>query len=245
MQDGEWFINWFNSPYYHILYKDRDLKEAENFIDNLISFLKPPPGSKMLDLACGKGRHSIYLNKKGFDVTGIDLSNESIQYASEFENGRLSFFVHDMRRVLRINDFDYVFNLFTSFGYFDKEKDNTAVITAAATALRKEGVIVIDFMNVTKTLSGLTGTETKTVDSIDFHIKRYVAGGFLVKDIQFTDQGKAYSFREKVKVITLDDFEQYFKKAGLTIKYLFGDYQLNIFDPEKSDRLILVGTHSI
>ncbi len=244
MQDNDWFINWFNSPYYHILYKDRDLKEAEGFIDNLVTFLKPLPDSKILDIACGKGRHSIYLNKKGFDVTGIDLSTESIQYASQYENERLSFFVHDMRRVLRTNDFDYVFNLFTSFGYFEKEKDNKDVIHAAATALRKNGILVIDFMNVTKTILNLKTSETKTIDGIDFQIKRYVADNFLIKDIYFSDQGKEFNFRERVKIVTLDDFNTYFKRAGITIKHLFGDYQLNIFDPEKSDRLILIGENS-
>ena len=60
----EWFKNWFNSPYYHILYKERDSYEAEYFIDNLIIYLKIAENSKIIDIACGKGRHSIYLEQK-------------------------------------------------------------------------------------------------------------------------------------------------------------------------------------
>lgn len=239
--DSAWFVDWFNSPYYHILYKDRDEKEAETFIDKLLDFLKPAPGSKVLDLACGKGRHSLFLNKKGLDVTGVDLSTESIAHASQYENETLTFFVHDMRRVLRVNDFDYVFNLFTSFGYFEKEKDNQDVVLAAATALRKTGTLVIDFMNIEKILHCLKGEEIKTVDEIEFHIRRFTKDKFLVKEIRFTDKGKDYHFREKVKMVSLEDFKSYFEKAGLTIKHLFGDYHLNIFDPLNSDRLILVG----
>ena len=67
-QDMNWFKNWFNSPYYHILYKNRDIKEAELFIDNLINKLKLKKTSKLIDIACGKGRHACYFNKKGFDV---------------------------------------------------------------------------------------------------------------------------------------------------------------------------------
>ena len=63
MTEKEWFEEWFDSPYYHMLYKNRDSKEAENFLNNLISGLPMQPGSKVLDVACGKGRHSIFLNK--------------------------------------------------------------------------------------------------------------------------------------------------------------------------------------
>src|SRR6476620_1008681 len=106
----KWFQNWFNSPYYHILYKQRDDEEAELFIDNLCSFLKPAREARMLDIACGRGRHAIYLNKKGYDVTGIDLSISSIKFAQQHENPKLHFAVHDMRHLFYINYFDFAFN---------------------------------------------------------------------------------------------------------------------------------------
>src|SRR5439155_8599597 len=118
------FESWFNSPYYHVLYKERNEKEAHSFLDMLIHFLRPMPGAKILDVACGKGRHSLYLNQKGFNVTGFDLSPENIDYDLQFQNDTLSFFRHDMREIFRVNHFDYVFNLFSSFGYFKEESDN-------------------------------------------------------------------------------------------------------------------------
>ena len=81
-----WFEDWFNTPYYHILYKDRDYKEAENFISNLTKELKLPTDSSIIDLACGKGRHSVFLNQLGFEVLGVDLSEESILHNKQFEN---------------------------------------------------------------------------------------------------------------------------------------------------------------
>src|SRR5687768_8108297 len=82
----EWYETWFDSPYYHILYSHRDNLEASNFLNNLISFVKPSRGARILDVACGKGRHSIYLNDQGFDVTGFDLSEQSIEHNKPYEN---------------------------------------------------------------------------------------------------------------------------------------------------------------
>ena len=84
-------MNWFNSSYYHILYKNRDYNEAEHFINNLIIKLNLKKNSKILDLACGSGRHSIYLNKKGMNVKGYDNSENNIKKAKKFENSSLSF----------------------------------------------------------------------------------------------------------------------------------------------------------
>src|SRR3989344_5362829 len=123
----EWFECWFDSPYYHVLYKNRDFTEAELFIDNLVQLIKPSKSNRILDLACGKGRHAIYLNKKGFDVTGIDLSEKSIECAKISGNETLHFYTHDMRKLFRSNYFDIVLNLFTSFGYFEQEREDNAV----------------------------------------------------------------------------------------------------------------------
>lgn len=97
MVNATWFKDWFNSHYYHQLYFNRDEQEAGAFIDRLITHLKPPANSLMLDVACGKGRHSIHLAKMGFDVTGIDLSEDSITDALQYQTDKLHFFRHDMR----------------------------------------------------------------------------------------------------------------------------------------------------
>src|SRR3954468_23981143 len=169
-----WFESWFDSPYYHILYKDRDKEEAELFIDNLIHFLHPEKNAQFLDLACGKGRHAVYLNKKGFPTIGIDLSPESIAYASQFENEDLQFYVQDMRKPFRINYFDYVLNLFTSFGYFEQERDDMATIDAVYEALQPKGIFVLDFLNVQKIVSCMIPEETQVVEGITFHISRSI-----------------------------------------------------------------------
>ena len=119
MIEKDWFESWFDSPYYHLLYSNRDEREADLFIKNLINYINPSTKSKILDLACGKGRHSKVLADLGFDVTGIDLSENSIVSAKKMENESLHFYTHDMRFPFRANYFDYTFNFFTSFGYFN------------------------------------------------------------------------------------------------------------------------------
>ena len=123
----QWYASWFNTPYYHILYRDRDHAEARTFMDKLTHHLGLSRESHILDLACGRGRHSLYLNSIGFEVTGVDLSEESIAYAKQFENDRLHFDIHDMCKPYS-KKFDAVFNLFTSFGYFENDADNLLLV---------------------------------------------------------------------------------------------------------------------
>ncbi len=241
----EWFKDWFNSPYYHLLYKNRDYQEAKNFIDRLLAELHPAADSTILDLACGKGRYSRYLAEKGFCVTGLDIAEASIKYAQQFENERLTFFQHDMRLPYRINYFDYIFNFFTSFGYFETEKDHLKTVVNIAKGLRLEGKFVLDFFNSKKVITNLREEEEKQVGSIHFRIHRSLdEQGYILKNIQFEDKGEHCDFTERVRAFTLEDFQLLFAKAGLKIAKTFGCHELSPFDETTSDRLILVGCKS-
>lgn len=235
-----WFTTWFNTPYYHLLYKDRNHIEAQCFLSNLLQELNPTPNSKFLDVACGRGRHSIYINQQGFTVCGIDLSSESIDHAQQFENENLHFSVYDMRMDFQKDSYDYVLNLFTSFGYFQSEEDNQKAINSMANNLHTGGKIIIDFMNAKKVISNLAETELKKVDNIDFHIQRKVENRYIIKDIQFQDQGKEFHFQERVQALSLNDFSKYLQNSGLKVINLWGDYELNDFDVTTSNRLIIV-----
>ena len=235
-----WYATWFDTPYYHLLYKNRNQMEAGSFIENLLLHLKPSKEALFLDVACGKGRHSKHIHQLGFNVNGIDLSEKSIKEASIFNNERLHFEQHDMREVYISNYFDYTVNLFTSFGYFDDVSDNQKAMDAMAKNLKKDGILVIDFMNAKKVCLNLVEKEMKSVDYIDFYIERKIKSGFIQKDIQFTDKGKKHHFQEKVQALTLNDFSNLLQKAGLKIIDLWGNYEKNDFDVLKSNRLIII-----
>jgi SAM-dependent methyltransferase len=234
-----WFASWFDTPYYHILYKERNYREAQIFMDNLTHYLNLPEKAKVLDLACGKGRHSIYLNQLGFVVVGADLSGNSIAEANKNKNETLHFQVHDMRDSFE-EKFDAIFNLFTSFGYFENDDDNLTTLKAMKDSLSEYGFAVIDFMNVNQVIMNLVPEEVKTVENIDFHIKRYVSDGHIFKEIDFEDQGQKFHYTEKVKALKLQDFEEMMEEAGIYLLDIFGDYKLKKFHKTDSERLIMI-----
>lgn len=239
MNKSDWFTDWFNTSYYHTLYKDRNDIDAQLFIRNVIDFLKIPLTSHLLDLPCGKGRHSIYLNSLGYKVTGADLSQNSIKAAKIHENSTLDFKLKDMRKPFELK-YDAVFNLFTSFGYFENDEDDILVLENIKKGLNKNGLLILDFLNVVTVKNNLVKKEIKTVDNITFNIQREIKNGFILKHISFYDKGIKHAFLERVKYIDLKKFETYFSEAGLRIHHVFGDYHLSKFNPNTSKRLIFV-----
>lgn len=235
-----WFEEWFDTSYYHILYSHRDYQEAALFVDRISTNIHLPKGSKVLDLACGKGRHSRHLHAKGFRVTGIDLSEKNIEACKANEESGLDFYVHDMRHLFRINYFDCVMNLFTSFGYFEQSHQNELAIQAAAKSLVKGGRLVIDFLNTHKAIKDMIPEQTIEREGIRFHIRKSIQNGFLVKEIQFRDNGTDHEFREKVGLLKKEDFFDWFSRAGLETETVAGDYRLNPFDENTSPRLIFI-----
>jgi SAM-dependent methyltransferase len=241
-QDLEWFESWFNTIYYHILYQNRNEKEAELFVENLVSKLNVKPSDQILDLACGKGRHSIILNKLGLNVIGVDLSSNSIAKAKKSENETLKFFVHDMRDTIPNVQFDFIVNLFTSFGYFDHHDENLKVLKAINQMLVPGGELVIDFFNLQRVIKEMKAQELKSIEGIDFHISKRFDGHHIYKTIDFEAEGKNHSYTEKVQGLSEADFRNLLIQADFELIDIFGDFYLNPFDSEKSDRIILVAS---
>ena len=235
----EWFKSWFDSPYYHLLYRDRDHSEAHQFIDRIIQFLAPDKSSHFLDLACGKGRHSVYLSNKGFRVTGADLSKQNIEYARQYATDQLDFIRHDMREPLPAQ-FDYVFNLFTSFGYFEHEEDNAKTIKAIGKELKANGVFVLDFLNAYRVVNELVPAEEKQVDDITFKINRKHDNHIIVKSIEFEAEGENHHYEERVTAFSRIELFDMLQAENLHVMNEFGDYDLSPYNQQASPRLILI-----
>ncbi|MCK5701749.1 MAG: class I SAM-dependent methyltransferase, partial [Cyclobacteriaceae bacterium] len=171
---------------------------------------------------------------------GLDLSPQNIAFAKQFENERLAFHVHDMRFPWKGERADYILNLFTSFGYFETKGENQQAISAIAEGLKKGGKLLIDFLNPYTVINNLVPKEIKKINGIDFHIQKFLLGEYIVKDIKFEDRGVQYEFQERVKAIRRVKFLEYFDHADLELIDIFGDYQLNPYIAEKSDRMIFV-----
>jgi ubiquinone/menaquinone biosynthesis C-methylase UbiE len=224
-----------------MLYRHRSREEAERFIHALVKHLNVEPGSMILDLACGKGRHSKALFDLGLRVTAVDLSPGSIHEALKMERDGLEFFVHDMRCPFRINYYHYIFNLFTSFGYFNSVRDEHKAIRSAAIGLQRGGKLVIDYFNahVVRKLVVDNPECSDEFKGVLFNWKKTVENNRVIKTININDAGKISIFKESVRLLSLEDFKELLKN-DFDMLEVFGDYQLNAFDVVQSPRLIMI-----
>lgn len=224
-----------------MLYRHRSHAEAEQFIRALVSHLNTEPGSSVLDLACGKGRHAKALFDLGLRVTGVDLSPASIHEALNMEREGLEFFVHDMRQPFRINYYHCIFNLFTSFGYFKTVRDEYKAVRSAALGLKKDGKLIIDYFNANRVREFvLKNPEGKDqFGSVSFSWRKEIVNNRVMKTITVNDAGKISVFKELVRLLTLDDFRELLK-YDFELSEVFGDYELNSFDTDLSPRLIMI-----
>lgn len=241
----QWFESWFDSPYYHILYQNRDEKEAEAFIDALYKRFEIMPHHTILDLACGKGRHSLYMGQKNNLTIGVDLSPNSISEAKKMAlklnlNDKVKFQVEDMRNFNLGQHFDFVLNLFTSFGYFEDKMENSDVISSIASHQKEGGIVLIDYLNSQLVRENGEIIEIKTLSGIKFKTHKTLSAEHVIKNIQFVDKGIEYQFQEKVQLFNADEIESMLKNQNYDILGHFGDYQLGEYT-KKSPRSIIVG----
>jgi 2-polyprenyl-3-methyl-5-hydroxy-6-metoxy-1,4-benzoquinol methylase len=239
---GDWFKDWFNSPYYHQLYFRHDDKEAADFVNKLVDYLRPDKESLILDVACGRGRHSRILASYGFDVTGTDLSAESIEEAKKSENERLHFFVHDMRLPFWINYFNYAVNLFTSFGYFKSEREHYNVIRTISNSIKPNGTFVMDYLNTHYDEDHLVHKADKEIGGVNFHMTKWFDETHFYKKIIVEDENlkEPLEYQEKVAKFSLGDFNDMFAFHHLQMQEVFGDYQFNKYNIKDSPRLIMI-----
>jgi cyclopropane fatty-acyl-phospholipid synthase-like methyltransferase len=197
----------------------------------------------VLDIACGKGRHSLTLTQLGFTVLGIDLSSNSIQHAQQYASNTLQFAVHDMRHVLCANYYHAAFNLFTSFGYFKTTQHNKLAAKCISAAIKPNGYLVVDFLNVDTALQNIKNKPQETVieNDITFNITRFFANNKICKSIGvFKNNIQVQAHTEEVSAFTLQDFINFFEPNGMQLQNTFGNYNLDAYHAANSPRLIMV-----
>jgi hypothetical protein len=196
----------------------------------------------MLDVACGQGRHSLTLAGMGFDVTGIDISMQSIESAKAFENEKLHFYVHDMRQPFRINYFDYAFNFFTSFGYFRTRREHEAALRTISQSIHLNGTLVIDYLNVHFAEDHLVHEADIEAEDYNFHITKWMDETHFYKKIEVEHDGfnEPHIYMEKVAKFSLGDFTDMLAYQGMQIREVFGDYELGPYHVRRVPRMIMI-----
>ena len=240
MEKKLWFETWFNSPYYHQLYRHRSEVEASAFIMRLVNVLALRGRAPVLDLACGKGRHSWALFQCGLHVTGMDLAPNSIAQAKQDYPG-VRFEVGDMRTFELNTSFDAVFNLFTSFGYFNRFEENLQVLHGIHAHLKVGGQVVIDFLNAPLVERTLVTSEVHEHEGVRFDIRREIKGGQILKHIAVLDPELVLEVTEQVQFIHPEEFRELLKQTGFKITHEFGGYALKPYTMN-STRFIIIAT---
>ena len=240
MTNDKWFESWFDTQYYHLLYGHRDYKEAHDFVQRLIKHINPSREAHFCDLACGVGRHSKFMADLGYTVTGFDLSENNILKANKIALPNLTFKVQDMRLPFGRDHFDYVLNLFTSFGYFETDEDHKTTLTNIANSLVDKGKVIVDFLNTDVVRNSLVRSTEQTIQGVRFQIRRVLSEHHVIKEVKVTDGDEIHYYEERVRLFNLTDFDDMFEKAGLIRKAVFGDYNFGHFESSSSPRMIMI-----
>ncbi len=241
-----WFEEWFSSKLYLDLYSHRNDEDARKIINLMQRSISVNTGCKILDIACGAGRHSLELARRGFDVTGFDLSKFLIGEAkkslrnSPEKSLRVKFLIKDMRHFNFKNSFDIAMNIFSSFGYFENDEENFNVIRNVSNSLKSGGYFIFDFLNKQYLEKNLVPFSQNKYGDMIIIQNRKIEGDFVIKDIKISKKNKEMHFQEILKLYSVKKFKNIFNSYSLRVHFIFGDYFGNKFNDNKSQRLIII-----
>lgn len=235
--DRHWFQEWFNEQYL-ALYRHRDETDAKRQISLLTKTLQLTPAHRILDLGCGEGRHVRLLHQQGLSVSGIDLSETLIRVGRE-KYPELDLRVGDMRNI--DGQWDTILSLFTSFGYFDEDAKNRAIVASIAGALTPGGTFWLDYLNPKRLLKKLVPRSVKKLaDGTKVTLTRRIEGPMVVKDIHFQSETASHTYQERVYLYGKRELEEMMIDNGIRPQGAFGNYDGEPWTPD-SPRTILYG----
>lgn len=237
-----WFRDWFGSEYL-ALYPHRDGAEARRAVEMLAKATGRAPGTRVLDLACGAGRHLAELQRMGYRAVGLDLSFRLLDAARERAKGAP--LVRGDMRILpfQAEAFDVATSYFTSFGYFDDEAGDLRVLAEVRRVLAPGGAFLLDFMNAGAVVENLRREDRRTVSGVAVvQERRLVEGGRVVEKrirIGAREGTPERTFVERVRLYGPDELVAMMDTVGLASAAVFGGYDRSPFGP-RSPRCIVL-----
>jgi SAM-dependent methyltransferase len=236
-----WYKLAFQAPYLE-LYRHRTGRQAQREAAFALAVLQVAPGSRILDLCCGNGRHARALAAPGHRVAGLDLSRDLLR-AARGDGGPVHYVCGDMRNLPFRACFDAVTLFFTSFGYFATEEENLAVLREISTALHPGGRSLVDFLNADQVRRSLVPESVEERDGWSFHLRRRISGDGkrVEKHVQVRDPaGRTREYTESVRLYDREDLEDLSRRAQLPVEACYGDFDGSPAGPD-APRLIVVG----
>lgn len=218
----DWFQDWFGEEYL-ALYPHRDETEAQHAVEMIEHELHGKHINRVLDLACGAGRHTRPLADRWWTV-GLDLSAVLLKVAHSAEpDGN---YVRGDMRVLPFADrsFDLCVNLFTSFGYFESDAQHLRVLAEVARVMDLGGMFVLDFLNRDSVGANLVACDERKVGEQVVEQRRLITpdGRFVQKTISLS--GSEKKFIERVRLFSVDELEMMLEESGFSVRAKKGDY---------------------
>ena len=238
-----WFKDWFGSKEYLNVYNHRNNEDAEKLINTILDNVNISEDAEILDAACGSGRHSILLARKGFRVTAFDLSEELLKVAKKNaadENLIIEFIEADIREFSIDKKFSLVLNVFTSFGYFEDDTENFSFFDKLNKLLFKDGYFVFDYLNQNFVTENLIPNSEKEINGKNIFEERTIEKGRVVKKITIDSGTEKKEFYESVKLYSPKKIIERIEAGKLEVENIFGNYSGDSFDENKSERLIIL-----
>jgi ubiquinone/menaquinone biosynthesis C-methylase UbiE len=214
-------------------------------VEFAIQALRLAPGARVLDIACGVGRHSIELARRGYQVTGLDLSPTLLNIAAE-RAGRAGVQVNwvraDMREIPFAQEFDAAFNIFSSWGYLESEAEDAKVLAAVARALKPGGAFLLETAHRDRLIRHFqphTWHEGIGVVVLEESILDLLTGRLLSTHTAIYDDGRQRRWQINTRLYTAAELRRMLESAGFSISQSFGGYDGALLTLD-SPRLILV-----
>ena len=244
---ADWYDGFFEHEWLHEIEARIPEARTTRQVDFLLERLCLNEGARVLDLACGHGRIALELARRGYRVTGLDLSPRSLQMAREAADRdglEIVWVEADMREIPSAAEFDAVVNIFTAFGYFEEESENQMVLDRVARALAPGGRFVIDVMNLLGLARGFQPRDwherTDGVLQIDEREFDFLAGRSLTRWTFIRPDGARSELIHSVRVYTPHELTVMLERAGLTVEGAWGGWDGSELSFDRA-RLILLG----
>jgi cyclopropane fatty-acyl-phospholipid synthase-like methyltransferase len=240
---AEWFREWFNTDEYLYVYRSRNEQDAKKLVELIVKNVNLPENSKVLDLACGAGRHSILFAQKGFKVTAVDLSENLLKVArhsAKEAKVNINFVQTDIRHFCINKKFDLLVSLFTSFGYFDNDKENFMLFDMVQELLNENGSFALDYFNPIYIRKNLVRKSEEQFNDGKIIQERKIVENRVIKRIKIIKDGKEKDFMENVRMYPLEELKREIEKRGIMIKHVYGNSDGDSFDAENSKRIVLI-----
>ena len=246
--ETEWFADEaFWRETYSFMFPDTRLAAAPSEVEQIITLSGCDKG-RVLDLACGPGRHSVAFARRGFRVTGVDRSPFLLERART--NARdagveVEWIESDMRDFRRPDAFDLAICLFTSFGFFQEDADNRQVLANVAASLKPGGTFVLDLLGKEVLAQKFTSTTSRDLpDGMVVHRHRIVDDWNRIEnDWIILRNGAQRTFHFSHWLYSARELKEMLLGAGFAEVQVYGDFAGATYDAGAT-RLVVVGRMS-